>query len=302
MAIQTGTIRRTTTPADWSAILLAAKQGANDGINNWLNTARMEGGDVNATVGNFKAPLLKSDTQWISPMVNAWVQPAVTAQIQNATAAPIAQAISLEIAHAWSAWADDFHFPIWVNATFPGFLAMPGPTVPPTPPTPPILKMYIADGLSSGNVRLQQATFASRLTSALQAAGAMTTPPATFTGGIGATAPSTAVSGLVSSKPPLGTVASVNATVTNLTGSSTPRPRYAGVIGVTPAVAGPQDFANQLGAWMDASFLRWCASAYFDDVMGGGTVLGYAAFSVPVGPVYFGTLTGTLHCNAFGMF
>jgi hypothetical protein len=300
MAIQTGTITRTTVPADWSKILLAAKQGAVDGINEWLNTARMEGGWIGATVGTFKAPLLKSDLQWISPRINPYVVPAVTAQIPNSTAAPIAQAISLEIAHAWSAWADDFHFPPWVAAGFPAFAAFPMPIAPPSPPTPPIGKLYVTNGVSSGAVRLQRSTFASRLTTALQTAGAMTAP-APATGGIGATAPSTTVSGLVSSKPPLGSMAAVNSTGITLPGTSTTKSNYAGVVGVTPAVAGPQDFANQLAAWMDESFLRWCASAYFDNIMGQGPIPTFAPPYVPVGPVVGGTLTGDLYFQAFGI-
>lgn len=288
---------------DWNAILDAAKGGACDGINDWLNLAKLDGGRIDGPVGtltkrgNLTNSIFKSDLTSFGPRINARIEEAARREITQGDPAAISHAIAGEIRDAWNEWASNLWFSIVL--TFNDFAAYPGPWAPPTPPIPPVPNLWLNAGLSSGEQRLKQGTLADRLSSALRAAGAMTLAASTArpAGGGSNTVQGQQTLAQASGRSAMVARPGMTPSVARVGGA--PSPAYANVL--TSDRGSPEQLAAALATYISDSFLSWRAGASFTNILGSGPVPTYAPPILPVAPVHGGKITGDLSCQAFGL-
>jgi len=296
MPIQTGTTTRNTPPPpgiNWNTILQASKEGAAYGINEWLNSAKLDGGELNSAVGLLTSGCFNSDLPALTPLINAVIEPVARREITSGDASRISRAISQQVAQAWTGWAGSLWFVLPLG--FPTAAAFPGPKLPPTPPTPPVPSLFLNMGLITGPDRLAKAYLAEQLLKALQEAGAMA---------LGNAPPTMVRTGAVQQGVQAANVARVQGA--NVAAGTSGRPGSGAVAGsgrptvLTTNNGSPQDLANNLAAYVNAAFLSWQSTAYFKNIMGEGPIPTYAPPYVPVASVIGGKIKGDLKFQAFG--
>ncbi len=296
MPIQSGTTTRSAAAPpgiNWNAILQAAKEGAAYGINEWLNSAKLDGGKLNAAVGLLTSGCFNSDLPALTPRINAVIEPVARREITNGDAAGISRAISRQVAQAWTGWAGSLWFVLPLG--FPIAAAYPFAYMPPNPPTPPVPSIFLNMGLITGPDRLAKAYLAEQLLKALQEAGAMA---------LGNAPPTMVRTGAVQQGVQAANTARVQGA--NVAAGTSGRPGSGAAAGsgrptvLTTNNGSPQDLANNLAAYINAAFLTWQSTAYFTNIMGEGPVPTFAPPYVPVGPVIKGKIKGDLRFQAFG--
>jgi hypothetical protein len=140
---------------DWAAITKATRAAFGQSVNDWIVASYVQGGWVRGPNAELTPGSLKSSVDLEQKMVQALA----AARVPSA----IAQTLARELAGAWRAWADGFR--VSLPGAYPKLAAVPGPMAPPTPASS---SYPIARGTSAGEVRLNSATLAPRLQSALR--------------------------------------------------------------------------------------------------------------------------------------
>jgi len=280
MAITTGVVTRSqnTTATDWNAILAAAKSGAASAINDWLNLAKIDGGDVTASLGRLTEGCLKSDLRTFFAGMKATI-------MAQGVAEDIARAITKEITEAWNMWAASFkhNTPLALPMEFSAY---PAAYASPRLATP--WSLSLGSGSSSQQYRLTRQELSRRLLASLPNPGTAT--PSTSTGGaVGSTG---------------GLFSSAQSTLTqsmqySATGNSVKSGGSSHFAGVNNLLGSRDDMANSLASYIDDSFFRWKSHVSLQSLMGQGPTT-WAPPTYPAGQVVGGKITGEVSAVAFG--
>jgi hypothetical protein len=140
---------------DWVLITKTALMSFQKGVNDWIVASRVQGGWVQGpnaalTPGSLKG-VADLEPRVLNGMMSGGVPPAV------------AKAIAQELCGAWLEWANGFAMSL--PGAYPKLGAVPGPAAPPTPAAQPY---PLSRGSSAGEMRLQKATLATRLSTAIK--------------------------------------------------------------------------------------------------------------------------------------
>jgi hypothetical protein len=140
---------------DWTAIATAVRAAFARSVNDWIVASYVQGGRVQGPNAELTPGSLKSSVDIEQRMLQAL----------NASRVPAAaaRAFARELGGAWRAWADGFRMTL--PGAYPKLAAVPGPAA---PPTPAASAFPIARGTSEGEHRLQAATLAPRMLSAVR--------------------------------------------------------------------------------------------------------------------------------------
>lgn len=139
---------------DWKQVATIAREAYRTAVNEWISSARIQGGKVNGPELVLSAGGLVSNTN---------IEQKVLQSLSKGGVSPlIAQGLARALASAWNAWAAGFQ--MRVPKAFPTLAAVPGPVAPGTPTAPISLRL----GSSMGEMALQSPQLASALAGALR--------------------------------------------------------------------------------------------------------------------------------------
>jgi hypothetical protein len=142
---------------DWNAAARLAQQAFGIAVNEWIERARIQGGQVSGAMAILAPGTLVSDVNIQARMLQilaGW-------RVPSELATPIANVL----AAAWIEWAAGFQ--IRIPGAYPAFTAVPGPSA---PPTRAAISPPLALGSSTGEMSLTAPALANRLDTALRGA------------------------------------------------------------------------------------------------------------------------------------
>lgn len=139
---------------DWKQVATIARESYRAAVNEWISSARIQGGKVNGPELVLLAGSLRSDTNIEQKMI----QSLSTGRVPPAIARSLARAL----ASAWNAWAAGFQ--LRVPKAFPTLAAVPGPVAPGTSTAPISLRL----ASSTGETALQSLQLANALLGAVR--------------------------------------------------------------------------------------------------------------------------------------
>jgi hypothetical protein len=140
---------------DWSSIVRLTQEAFRTAVNEWIGSARVQGGKAMGPSAILPPGSLAGD-------VNIEMR---VLQLLTGSDVPqgIAAALGKVLGGAWNDWAAGFQMQL--PAAYPAFAAFPGPVAPPTPAAPPLL---VAMGSSPGEASLRAPALTRTLLAALR--------------------------------------------------------------------------------------------------------------------------------------
>jgi hypothetical protein len=142
---------------DWNSIAKLSQEAFREGVNEWIGSARIKGGQVSGPSATLTPGSLISDAN---------IETRVFQKLLGSRVPPeVARVLAKELAAAWNDWAAGFHMQI-PNA-YPSFVAFPGRSAPPTPAAG---VFPLSQGTSVGEVSLKAPILASKMASAVRMA------------------------------------------------------------------------------------------------------------------------------------
>ena len=140
---------------DWKSIARLSQEAFREGVNEWIGSARIKGGQINGPSATLTPGSLVSDGNIESRILQKLSGSQVPAEI--------ARALAKELAAAWNDWAKGFQMTI--PKAYPSFAAFPGPVA---PPTPALGAFAVSLGSSVGETSLRASVLAGKLASAVR--------------------------------------------------------------------------------------------------------------------------------------
>ncbi len=139
---------------DWATIAKLAKEGVQNGVNQWLAVAVVQGGKISATTAVLPPGSL------VCPMK---IEPLLLQRLLQGQVPPeIARVLARALSSSWDEWASLFS--ITMPGAFPSFAAFPGPMAPPTPAIP----VPLAAATAAGEAFLKAPIVSAKLIGALK--------------------------------------------------------------------------------------------------------------------------------------
>jgi hypothetical protein len=140
---------------DWTSIAKLSQEAFREGVNEWIGSAQIKGGQVSGPSARLTPGSLVSDANIEVKMFQKLLGSKVPSEISRA--------LAKELAAAWNDWARGFQMQI-PNA-YPSFAAFPGPVA---PPTPAAAAFPLSQGASVGEASLKAPILASKLAAAVR--------------------------------------------------------------------------------------------------------------------------------------